>query len=73
LGLLAHKAKSSVAIMGIADLALMLKTFEIQARKGIEIESYTSYIERFRDEVDASLIELEDLIMNMSSAYDDKN
>jgi HPt (histidine-containing phosphotransfer) domain-containing protein len=73
LGLLAHKAKSSVAIMGIDDLAAILKTFEIQARGGIETNSYESYIEKFKTDVDAALIELEDLIANMASFGDDKD
>jgi HPt (histidine-containing phosphotransfer) domain-containing protein len=71
LGLLAHKAKSSVAIMGISELATMLKTFEIQARKGIEPQLYETYIERFRSDVDSALVELEALIVNMSSVSDD--
>jgi HPt (histidine-containing phosphotransfer) domain-containing protein len=45
LGLLAHKAKSSVAIMGMNDLAIMLKTFELEAREGKESELYESYIQ----------------------------
>jgi HPt (histidine-containing phosphotransfer) domain-containing protein len=73
LGLLAHKAKSSVAIMGIDDLAEMLKTFELQAREEIETVMYESYISRFRKDVDSALIELEDLIINMSSLNDDKD
>jgi HPt (histidine-containing phosphotransfer) domain-containing protein len=73
LGLLAHKAKSSVAIMGINDLAEILKTFELQAREEIETGRYDSYINRFKTDVDAALIELEDLIVNMSSLTDDKN
>ena len=44
LGLLAHKAKSSVAIMGMKNLAEMLKTFELQAREGKEPQLYESYI-----------------------------
>ena len=50
LGLLAHKAKSSVAIMGMNDLTLMLKTFELQAKEGKESELYESYITRFKTE-----------------------
>jgi HPt (histidine-containing phosphotransfer) domain-containing protein len=73
LGLLAHKAKSSVAIMGIDDLATMLKNFEIQAREGIDTDMYESYINRFKTDVDSALIELEDHIANMSSLNDDKN
>jgi HPt (histidine-containing phosphotransfer) domain-containing protein len=65
LGLLAHKAKSSVAIMGMSDLALMLKNFELQAKEGIESDKYESYIERFRNETGEALKELDDLISNM--------
>jgi HPt (histidine-containing phosphotransfer) domain-containing protein len=62
LGLLAHKAKSSVAIMGMNDLTLMLKTFELQAKEGKESELYESYITRFKTETEAAVKELEDLI-----------
>ena len=65
LGQLAHKAKSSVAIMGMNDLALMLKSFELMAREGKESELYESYIERFKAETDAAVIELEDLLNNL--------
>ncbi len=65
LGLLAHKAKSSVAIMGMNDLAVMLKTFELQAREGNEIEKYESYISRFRNDTEEALKELDDLISNI--------
>ena len=64
LGLLAHKAKSSVAIMGMNDLALMLKTFELQAREGKESELYESYITRFKMETEAAVKELEYLVNN---------
>ena len=65
LGLLAHKAKSSVAIMGMNDLALMLKTFEYQAKEAKEIELYESYIERYNTETRAANFELEDLVNNL--------
>ena len=64
LGQLAHKAKSSVAIMGMNGLAAMLKTFELQAREGKESQLYESYILRFKTETDAAVIELEDFISN---------
>jgi len=64
LGLLAHKAKSSVAIMGMNDLALMLKTFEIQAREGKEPQLFESYLARYKKETEAAVIELEDLVNN---------
>jgi HPt (histidine-containing phosphotransfer) domain-containing protein len=62
LGLLAHKAKSSAAIMGMADLAVMLKTFELQAKEGKESEKYESYVNRFRDDTTLALKELDDLV-----------
>ncbi len=34
LGLLAHKAKSSVVIMGMNDLGALLKTFELTGKRG---------------------------------------
>jgi HPt (histidine-containing phosphotransfer) domain-containing protein len=62
LGLLAHKAKSSVAIMGMEKLAEMLKTFELQAKEGKEPQLYTNYLERFRSETGEAVRELENFI-----------
>jgi HPt (histidine-containing phosphotransfer) domain-containing protein len=64
LGLLAHKAKSSVAIMGMAEMALLLKTFELQAKEGKESQLYDSYIEKFRKDTGEAILELDDLISN---------
>jgi HPt (histidine-containing phosphotransfer) domain-containing protein len=64
LGLLAHKAKSSVAIMGMNDLANMLKTLELQAREGLESQLYGSYIERFFTETQEAIKELDDIVIN---------
>lgn len=64
LGLLAHKAKSSVAIMGMSELAEMLKTFELQAKNGIEPQLYESYLERFISETQVAITEIEDLMNN---------
>jgi HPt (histidine-containing phosphotransfer) domain-containing protein len=65
LAFLAHKAKSSVAIMGMEDLSLMLKTFEIEAKGGDDYELYKSYISRFKTETDKAVIELEHYITNL--------
>jgi len=65
LGSLAHKAKSSVAIMGMDSLANMLKTFEIQATSGKNNEMYGSYIQRFENETKCALEELNMLISNL--------
>ena len=64
LGLLAHKAKSSVSIMGMEELAAILKTLELQAREEKEIHLYESYIERFRADTEAAVAELDDLLRN---------
>jgi len=64
LGLLAHKAKSSVAIMGMDDLSHMLKVFELQARAGEAAELYDSYVSRFENDTKSAISELDDLINN---------
>jgi HPt (histidine-containing phosphotransfer) domain-containing protein len=65
LGLLAHKAKSSVAIIGMADLAVMLKTFELDAKEGRVIENYTGYIARFESETKSAVEELKKYVSNL--------
>ena len=58
LGLLAHKAKSSVAIMGMEELSLMLKEFEINAKESIFPEKYHTYISKFEKDTADAIIEL---------------
>jgi HPt (histidine-containing phosphotransfer) domain-containing protein len=65
LGMLAHKAKSSVTIMGMKDLAAILKTLEIQAKEGKETEKYESYVTRFGNDTREAVKELDNLINNM--------
>lgn len=65
LGLLAHKAKSSVAIMGMDNLAETLKTFELQAKDGKDPGEYESYIARFGEDTKGALTELDTLIKNL--------
>jgi len=62
LGLLAHKAKSSVAIMGMDDLAEVLKNFEQQAKEGKDPDDYEHYIARFGKDTRAAMAELDTLI-----------
>jgi HPt (histidine-containing phosphotransfer) domain-containing protein len=66
LGMLAHKAKSSVAIMGMSELASLLKTFELQAKEEKETEKYESYIARFRNDTCEAVKELDHLVSNKS-------
>ena len=58
LGLIAHKAKSSVAIMGMEELAAALKEFELKAREAEDPESYTLFIDRFEKDTSLALTEL---------------
>lgn len=62
LGLLAHKAKGSVTIMGMEETSRMLKTFELQAKAGVNPDEYRGFIGRF--ETDALLVmkEIEDYL-----------
>ncbi len=59
LGKLAHKAKSSVAIMGMEDLSTRLKELEILAREGKNPETYQSYIDLFITDCSEAVVELE--------------
>ncbi len=65
LGKLAHKAKSSISIMGLNDLATELKSFENMAKAGIEPEKYPAFIARFREETAEAVDELEEVSNNI--------
>ncbi len=62
LGMQAHKAKSSVAIMGMDDLAAMLKDFELLAKEGKSPEKYPEFINRFKEETARAVEELNEII-----------
>lgn len=61
LGKLAHKAKSSVAIMGMNELAADLKTLEINTKEEKDIESYPAYVEKFIDLTKQAMAELKEV------------
>lgn len=67
LGLLAHKAKSSVAIMGMSDLAAMLKDFELMAKENRDTEKYESFVARFRSDTSEALKELDHLVNKLQN------
>jgi len=69
LGKLAHKAKSSISIMGLSDLALDLKTLENNAKAGIKIESYKKIIDNFIRETDEAVSELDHVKKNLDSYF----
>jgi HPt (histidine-containing phosphotransfer) domain-containing protein len=68
LGKLAHKAKSSVSIMGLLDLAGDLKDLENLAREGKKAESYAGIIEKFKQETTEAVKEL-DVVSNNIELY----
>ena len=55
---LAHKAKSSVAIMGMKGLAQDLKELELMAKDRINSDLYQSYISKFIKETEEAVKEL---------------
>jgi HPt (histidine-containing phosphotransfer) domain-containing protein len=59
LGLLAHKAKGSVTVMGMDDTAKMLKEFELKAKAGEEKEMYPGFITRFEQDAATVLAEID--------------
>lgn len=59
LGALAHKAKSSVAVMGMDSLANDLKTLELSAKAGKDQDQYPILVERFIEQVTVTGKELE--------------
>jgi HPt (histidine-containing phosphotransfer) domain-containing protein len=65
LGKLAHKAKSSVSIMGLQDLAVDLKDLENLARDGKKTESYAGIVEKFKQVSAVALHELEVVSANI--------
>jgi HPt (histidine-containing phosphotransfer) domain-containing protein len=65
LGKLAHKAKSSVSIMGLQELASDLKDLENFARDGIKPESYAGIVEKFKQVTGVALQELEVVSANI--------
>lgn len=58
LGALAHKAKSSVAAMGMNETAGDLKTLELTAKAGEDKENYPVLVQRFIDHVTLTVEEL---------------
>jgi HPt (histidine-containing phosphotransfer) domain-containing protein len=62
LGLLAHKAKGSVSVMGMDNTAIMLKEFELLAKAGEQKERYRDFIQKFRDDASTVTAEIKDYL-----------
>ena len=65
LGMLAHKAKSSVAIMGMDHLALRLKELELSAKSEEKVDEYNNYLAEFKTETDKAIAELKVYLNNL--------
>jgi signal transduction histidine kinase/AmiR/NasT family two-component response regulator/HPt (histidine-containing phosphotransfer) domain-containing protein len=61
LGAIAHKAKSSVAMLGIKELITDLETLEVKSKKSIDSDTYAGLVEKFGVVSKLVLIEIEDL------------
>jgi HPt (histidine-containing phosphotransfer) domain-containing protein len=66
IGAIAHKAKSSVAVMGLNNLSEMLKTFETLAKEGIETNKYSEFIKEFEIITLQSVDELNKYLKNLN-------
>jgi HPt (histidine-containing phosphotransfer) domain-containing protein len=62
LGLLAHKAKGSVTVLGMDDTAKMLKEFELLAKAGEQKEKYAGFISRFEADTTTVMEEVNDYL-----------
>ncbi len=65
LGKEAHKAKSSVMIMGMEDLGHDLKTLQLDTISGTKKETYAEYVSRFETECLAAVEELNQALSKM--------
>ncbi|MCU0459271.1 MAG: Hpt domain-containing protein [Bacteroidales bacterium] len=62
LGLLAHKAKGSVTVLGMDETAKMLKEFELLAKTGEGKEKYQEFIARFEADSKTVMAEVNDYL-----------
>jgi HPt (histidine-containing phosphotransfer) domain-containing protein len=65
LGALAHKSKSSAAVMGLNALASDLKELEILAKNHSETETYLNYIKKFEEISNNAVAELDNYISTL--------
>ena len=56
---MAHKAKSSVAVMGMKNVVDLLKDLELLASKVEEVDRYESLVNEFLHQSELAVLELE--------------
>jgi len=69
LGKLAHKAKSSISIMGMDDLAAELKMLENLASKGNQTEKYAGMISSFKIQTQLAVQELNGVLQKIDNYF----
>jgi len=67
LGKLAHKAKSSISIMGLNDLVKELKNLENFAKERKEIDKYAGIISFFKKETQLAVQELNGVLQKIDN------
>jgi HPt (histidine-containing phosphotransfer) domain-containing protein len=65
LGKLAHKAKSSISIMGMNELATDMKTLELLTKENKEVESYPALVEKFIVQTKIAMDELKEVALKL--------
>lgn len=61
LGKVAHKAKTSVAIMGMEELAAELKKLELQSKESKNVDNYQNFIDSFDTATKEAIMELSEI------------
>jgi HPt (histidine-containing phosphotransfer) domain-containing protein len=65
LGKEAHKAKSSVLIVGMEELGKNLKKLQLLTEEEKDIDTYPDYVKMFLEQCDAAVIELQEELNNL--------
>ena len=65
LGKLAHKAKSSISIMGLDDLSGDMKELENLTKSGKETEKYPLLVDKFKKQTKKAVEELDEVLQNL--------
>jgi HPt (histidine-containing phosphotransfer) domain-containing protein len=58
----AHKAKSTISIIGLTDLIVELKIFEENVLNSVSINSYLAFIQNFETTCNKAIIQLDTII-----------
>ncbi|MBN1416460.1 MAG: Hpt domain-containing protein [Bacteroidales bacterium] len=69
LGKLAHKAKSSISIMGLNDLAKELKKLENLAKERKDTDKYAGIVSFFKKETQSAVQELNNVLQKIDNYF----